>query len=66
MIVDTIRTVSDRVNYCDDEPTLNVVVIRQLVAENNVRVELIDRSMQRCSYNDCNSNAQRTVRRLDC
>jgi len=37
MIVDTIRTVSDRVNYCDDESTLNVVVIRQLVAENNVR-----------------------------
>ena len=38
MITDTIRTVSDRVNYCDDEPTLNVVVIRQLVTENNVRV----------------------------
>jgi len=36
MMVDTIRTVSDRVSYCDDEPTLNVVVVRQLVAENNV------------------------------
>ena len=38
MIVDTIRTVNDRVSYCDDEPTLNVVVIRQLVAENNASV----------------------------
>lgn len=36
MMLDAIRTVSDRVSYCDDEPTLNVVVIRQLVAENNV------------------------------
>jgi len=41
MMVDTTRTVSDRVNYCDDEPTLNVVVIRQLVTENNVRVECL-------------------------
>jgi len=40
MMVDTIRAVSDRVSYCDDEPTLNVVVIRQLVAENNVRYML--------------------------
>ena len=36
MMVDTVRAVSDRVNYCDDEPMLNVGVIRQLVAENNV------------------------------
>jgi len=36
MMVDTVRAVSDRVNYVDDEPMLNVVVIRQLVAENNV------------------------------
>jgi len=36
MLTDTVRCVSDRVNYCDDEPMLNVVVIRQLVAENNV------------------------------
>ena len=40
MMVDTIRTVSDRVSYCDDEPTLNIVVVRQLVAENNVSVVL--------------------------
>ena len=36
MMVDTVRTVSDRISYCDDEPMLNVVVIRQLVVENNV------------------------------
>jgi len=36
MMVDTVRVVSDRVSYYDDEPMLNVVVIRQLVAENNV------------------------------
>jgi len=36
MMVDTIRSVNDRVSYGDDEPTLNVVVIRQLVAENSV------------------------------
>jgi len=41
MMVDTIRTVSDRVSYCDDEPTLNIVVVRQLVAENNVSVVLM-------------------------
>jgi len=38
MVVDTIRTVNDRVSYCDDEPTLNVIVICQLVAENNVTI----------------------------
>jgi len=36
MMTDTIRAVSDRVNYSDDEPSLNVNVIRQLVADNNV------------------------------
>jgi len=67
MIVDTIRTVSDRVNYCDDEPTLNVVVIRQLVAENNVRVLLIDWCFP-CGVllparNNSNSSAEKIVKR---
>jgi len=42
MMTDTIRAVSDRVNYSDDEPSLNVNVIRQLVADNNVCLWFID------------------------
>lgn len=37
MLLETTRSLNDKVSYSDDEPTLNVKIIRQLIAENTVR-----------------------------
>lgn len=36
MLLETTRNLSDKVSYNDDEPTLNVKIVRQLIAENDV------------------------------